>query len=548
MNQESNNFNPDDFNTQYQQLNDQSFNSKSSKKINFGLIICIVVATVGIAISAIIFGSKLLNNNNINSESNNSKYENVKFENITGKTKLIKTFENYTDVSECGKNYFTLTNDSETIVVDVNGNIVAKGVNSYSEPYCFDDGTIMMPNIQNGESYSAYSYKIFQNGKEVYTFNTVGGVITKGYVAYDSNVVYYTTYEERCLKAYDLKAKKELWTFNEAYTYNPVLVDNVIIADTLNGKVIINKKTGETIDISNSNYKIYASYHDYYVRVYEKDNTKWLSSVEVYDCNSNLISNLKVDENDKIQWSYMLSNGFYVLHGYDSLMYYVYDFNSKLVKSVSAWDYKGYRQTIGGLAFTTTNVLDNDIASVMEGEKETSTSLIFYSDGRILEYCNNIAERNNMFKLGVNHYYVWTNQEQRTFLLGRDEVVDGNYIIYNFLTGNSKQIGNQEILEDISKELNGGKYLALRYCPEINHYNYKSMFYDENLNKLDYETSKSFYSIKDEWIITDDYYITNILTGDEKKLDINVNGSIEVVRRNAILVKNGDNYELYKFN
>ena len=535
--------------------NNRSFNGKPPKKINLGLIIG-GIAVIGITIGAIILGPKLLMKNNNNSESNDSKYENVEVADITGKAKFVKNFENYTDISSCGRNYFTLTNDSETIVVDLNGNIVAKGVNSYRKPYCFEDGTIMVPNNKQGESYSSYSYKIFQSGKEVYTFN---GKLDNT-AAYDSNVVYYTT-EDYHLKAYDLKSQKELWTSKD-FVGSPILVDNVIIADgtAKDSKYILNKKTGETIDKTNDSYDVHVSYNDYYVRVYKKDNTNWLSSVEVYDYNSNLISNLKINETDKCRWSYMLSNGFYVLN-FDqesgTSKYSVYDFNSKLIKSgLAFFDYNSSRFTYNSYIFTSTNILDNDNVSVMEGEY-SAPSLLFYKDGKTLEYYT--VSDTSSFGLGVGNTGRWVDTEQRTFLLGKDTSYGDNYVITNFLTGNSKQIEVQDLNYLSSVELWGGKYLALND-------NGKYTFYDENLNKLNYESDKNIVSINDEWVISyksncvrykscsPEYYVTNILTGNENKLDINVTyensyGSTNhVVNRNGLLVKNGTNYELYKFN
>ena len=192
----------------------------------------------------------------------------------------------------------------------------------------------------------------------------------------------------------------------------------------------------------------------------------------------------------------------------------------------------------------------------MEGDRYGAPSLLFYKDGKILEYYT--VYDTTTFGLGVGNTGRWSDTEQRTFLLGKDTSYGNNYVITNFLTGNSKQIEVEDLNALSSVELWGGKYLALKD-------NDKYIFYDEDLNKLDYEIDKSIFSINNEWIVSyksncvryascsPEYYVANILTGKENKLDINVTYKDltldgEVVNRNGIIVKNEDTYNLYRFN
>lgn len=96
MNQEQNNFNPNNFNTQGNNgiPNNQNFNIKQPKKMNLGLIIGIVVAVVVVGIGALILFKKPSSQANNNGITNNN--TNVVYNDSSRNIKSTYTFDEAT--------------------------------------------------------------------------------------------------------------------------------------------------------------------------------------------------------------------------------------------------------------------------------------------------------------------------------------------------------------------------------------------------------------------------------------------------------------------
>lgn len=302
MNQEQNNINQSNAQQpnnlfQSQNTNNPNLNNKTHKN-KLGLIIGIIIAVIVVVIS-IVFGIKLFNNptSTTNTENNSSKPTNTEVATITGKAKFIKSFEGYTNIKNCGRYYFTLENDQNIIVIDANGKIVASGVASYTEPYCYDDGTIIINNDAKQGTDPNKNYSVWRNCKEIYSFEYP---INYNYHYYESDILYYEPVDGP-IKAHNLKTKKELWTADtKGSGISPVVLENVVILKCGEKNAILNKETGKMITNINDNNDIYASYSDYYIKTCRKEGAPvWLDYLEVYDYNSNLISTLDIDDDDK---------------------------------------------------------------------------------------------------------------------------------------------------------------------------------------------------------------------------------------------------------
>ena len=163
-------------------------------------------------------------------------------------------------------------------------------------------------------------------------------------------------------------------------------------------------------------------------------------------------------------------------------------------------------------------------------------------------------------------YRFWKKYNQRTFLYTTDKNHE-NLILYNFLENRKVEAGPVKHLF-CNTEFANGKYLKLRYSGVDEK---KTIFYDKDLNKLDYEPTGYVTLINDEWVLVDksscsyncnnDFYISNILTGEEKKINIliteenrglSLNGnslvSRYVVSADGIMTVNDNKLELYRFN
>lgn len=538
----------------------KSVDASKNKNVRNFLIVVAIVGVVFISIG-IVLGAKLLNDGNqIKNENDSSNISSVDVVNITGKIKKISSFNGYEEVDVCGRNYFTLKNDDKLIVVDLNGNVVASGNVSYYEPYCYDDGTIMInTNNKEEETKRGNEYSVWRAGKEIYSFKT--GFTT---VFYEEDILYYGDYNSGEEKAYNLKSGKELW-HTKTTGDGPIALENVVITRNVissRGQVIntiLDKKTGEIIATGSENSDVLASYSNYFITTYRKPGTEWLEYLEVYDYDSNLISKLEIDASDKCGFGYILSNGYYLIDcNSDASVpgYSIYDYNSNLIrKSIKTHFSKKERYVKNNKNFASINILDNANISVVESDSYSEPSLVVYNNGNVINYFTYSTSWDYFFGVGNTGY--WSDTEQRTFLFGVDET-NKNIVLTNFLTGEQKIIGENKISLS-SKiphlELWGGKYFVIR---EDNIYS----FYDEKLNKLEFETDKSIFSIADEWIVLSKYdakdqsyknryYITNILSKEEFEItsDINMNNDINGIKvnRNGIIAKNGETYYLYQF-
>ena len=398
----------------------------------------------------------------------------------------------------------------------------------------------------------------------IYSFKSKSALANHA-TSYKDGVLYYTGTDYN-LVAYDTNTGKVLWN-SQVESSSPLALENVVI--TKSGSdgnyigTIIDKKTGSVIDESVDNeYNVYPSTGNYYIKAYVLNKYALLSKLEVYNYDKELISQNTFAEEDRCYFEQIMTNGHYVISC--GLQNKVYNKKSEFVMDIDSIDYKITNRAldIRGSFIHYTNILDTSEVSFLLANYSTKPNLAFYED-KVLEF----YEPSTVSDCNLKEMYrFWKKYNQRTFLYTTDKNHE-NLILYNFLENRKVEAGPVKHLF-CNTEFANGKYLKLRYSGVDEK---KTIFYDKDLNKLDYEPTGYVTLINDEWVLVDksscsyncnnDFYISNILTGEEKKINIliteenrglSLNGnslvSRYVVSADGIMTVNDNKLELYRFN
>ncbi len=503
-----------------------------TKKTNIIPIMIICVVVVAVIIGGVILAPKLFKKGNSNKKASSEQNETASTNNldttITGTLGKGVTLEGYDSISKCGNFYYTLKKGDNDIVVDSNGKEVASGTEAYKNPFCFKDGTIFM-----GDG------GVWRNGKKIYTYSTQ----TDEASLYEDNILYYPvsiTSKPNEIVAYDLENQKELWR-TEGYSLIGIVGDNIILN---NDEKIINKKTGETVAASNGNVKIHSGY-EYYVKTAEAENGKRLNSLEVYNFKNELISKNNLTYEDNCYFEGIFTNGYYSINCFDNNKgSHLYNSKSELIKSSEYTStYGAGNRIVATKRFKQINELDTKDFSILNVDGDYIDYLFLYNDGRILNYKTTTTYRKSTSDPTALLGY---DQEKRIFILGKDPDAESNYILYNYETGKSVKTALSGY-----EGIYGGKYV-------ISKGNNKYEFYDYDLNKLSYnvyEENVTVLPLNNEWIIkyinsNKKTYLVNIKTGEEKELDIKIEGNNYVYLSNANSVVIGalkaNSYTIYR--
>ena len=558
-------------------VNNQSLNSKSSKKMSLVLIIGIVVAVTVIVVVSIIFGTDAFkkNGNLSNGEVNyTDNIKNGKVELSMTSKKEIKRYDDNIIFYENYEYFQTKDSDNQFIVIDSKGKQVLpiEGKKLYASSYdnykylgdgyfiyntTTDDGKITAILVKDGKL--IISLDLYSDG--VYYI-----LASKSF--YKNGVLYASTLKNTI--AYDIKNKKELWKVDGVFIYGYMLDDDFIrlqtfnnpsgdnsgflidpIPDTIvdyNGKKIISGSDVEPIvDHGRKKYdtQIYTSKSKSYLEVKQKE------FVKVYDLNNNLKTTISLAETDDLMYNFqkILYSGVFIISETNKTTYRsiekLYNDKGEVLLTSDSIKLESYANAIGEEYILSKNL---DLVSSITYENGNLIKYYYLiKDGKVLSKYERVFDPKNNYGLKHDYFGYSVKDKENSTLIGgytyKTKIVNLN---------NMKEIDTltkYTTNTKISNQSPYGEYVVLTTGNDYYVYNneldlkYTSEDWVIPVNEKYFLTSNKYGRKENDEKITN---LVNIETGKVNKL--NVQGEYYSSNAKGLVTYDGTNYYLYTFN